>query len=287
MKAGFFMINLNGRSVENDQANISVQNRGLLYGDSVFETIRVINGKIIFWEDHYFRLMASMRIMRMEIPVNFSPEFLEEEILNLIRENNLESSPARIRFTVYRKQGGYYNPETLNIEYVILAEKLPDPFYLLNENLYEVELFKDHYINSGLLSTIKSNNRAVNVLGSIYARENGYQNCLILNENKTVVEALNGNIFLVKENKIKTPPLSEGALNGIVRKQILDILKNVSNLEVEEVAISPFELQKADELFITNVIVGIQPITKYRKKEFGVEVATELLSKLNMKARLS
>ncbi len=281
------MINLNGRSVENDQANISVQNRGLLYGDSVFETIRAIHGKIIFWEDHYFRLMASMRIMRMEIPVNFSPEFLEEEILNLIRENNLESSPARIRFTVYRKQGGYYSPETLNIEYVILAEKLPNPFYLLKEDLYEVELFKDHYINSGLLSTIKSNNRAVNVLGGIYARENGYQNCLILNENKTVVEALNGNIFLVKENKIKTPPLSEGALNGIVRKQILEIIKTIPDLEVEEVAISPFELQKADELFITNVIVGIQPITKYRKKEFGIEVAKELLSKLNMKARLS
>jgi len=281
------MINLNGRSVENDQASISVQNRGLLYGDSVFETIRVINGKITFWEDHYFRLMASMRIMRMEIPVNFSPEFLEEEILNLIRENNLESSPARIRFTVYRKQGGYYSPETLNIEYVVLAEKLPDPFYLLKEGRYEVELFKDHYINSGLLSTIKSNNRAVNVLGSVYARENGYQNCLILNENKTVVEALNGNIFLVKENKIKTPPLSEGALNGIVRKQILEIIKTIPDLEVEEVAISPFELQKADEFFITNVIVGIQPITKYRKKEFRVEVAKELLSKLNMKARLS
>ncbi len=280
------MINLNGRSVEIDQANISVQNRGLLYGDSVFETIRVINGKIIFWEDHYFRLMASMRIMRMEIPINFSPEFLEEEILNLIRENNLEFSPARIRFTVYRKQGGYYSPETLNIEYVILAEKLPDPFYLLKEDFYEVELFKDHYINSGLLSTIKSNNRAVNVLGSIYASENGYQNCLILNENKTVVEALNGNIFLVKENKIKTPPLSEGALNGIVRKQILAILETMPNLEIEEVAISPFELQKADELFITNVIVGIRPITKYRKKEFGVGVAKELLSKLNMKARL-
>lgn len=280
------MINLSGRSVENDQANISVQNRGFTYGDSVFETIRVINGKIIFWEDHYFRLMASMRIMRMEIPINFSPEFLEEEIQNLIKENNLESSPVRIRFTVYRKQGGYYSPETLDIEYVILAEKLPDPFYLLNEDLYEVELFKDHYINSGLLSTIKSNNRAVNVLGSIYARENGYQNCLILNENKSVVEALNGNIFLVKENKIKTPPLSEGALNGIVRKQILSIIKTIPNLEVEEVAISPFELQKADELFITNVIVGIQPITKYRKKEFGVEVAKELLSKLNMKARL-
>ena len=281
------MINVNGRLVENDQANISVQNRGLLYGDSVFETIRLINGKIIFWEDHYFRLMSSMRIMRMEIPVNFSPEFLEEEIRNLIEENNLESSTARIRFTVYRKYGGYYNPETLDIEYVIMAVKLQDSFYLMNEDPYEIELFKDHYINSGLLSTIKSNNRAVNVLGSIYSRENGYKNCLILNEKKSVVEALNGNIFLVKENIVKTPPLSEGALNGIIRKQLLEIIQTIPDLEVEEVAISPFELQKADELFITNVIVGIQSITKYRKKEFGVLVAKELLSKVNMKARLS
>lgn len=281
------MINLNGRLVENDQANVSVQNRGLAYGDSVFETIRAINGKIIFWEDHYFRLMASMRIMRMEIPGNFSPEFLEEEILNLIRENGLESSPARIRFTVYRKQGGYYSPKTLDVEYAIVAEILSDPFYLLNDAPYEVELFKDHYIQSGLLSTIKTNNRAVNVLGSIYARENAYQNCLLLNENKSVVEALNGNIFLVLNNKIKTPPLSEGALNGIVRKQMLSIIKTVPGLEIEEAAISPFELQKADELFITNVIVGVQPVTKYRKRDFGSAVAKELLSKLNMKARLS
>ena len=77
------MININGNLVEDKDATISVFNRGLAYGDSVFETLRVINGKIIFWEDHYFRLMSSMRIMRMEIPSNFSPEFLEEEILQL------------------------------------------------------------------------------------------------------------------------------------------------------------------------------------------------------------
>ncbi len=286
-KRGFFMINLNGSIVENEQATITVFNRGLAYGDSVFETIRVINGKIMFWEDHYFRLMASMRIMRMEIPQNFSPEFLEEEILHLIRKNNLENSPARIKFAVYRKQGGLYQPDTLEIEYFIAAGELKDPFYLLNSDPYEIELFKDHYIASGLLSSIKSNNRAVNVLGSIYAKENQYNNCLLLNENKAVVEALNGNIFLVKDNKVKTPPLAEGALNGIIRKQVISIIKKMMDLEIEEASISPFELQKADELFITNVIVGIQPVTKYRKKEFGAEVAKEILAKLNAKARLT
>ena len=280
------MININGVLVEDRDATISVFNRGLNYGDAVFETLRVIHGKIIFWEDHYFRLMSSMRIMRMEIPGNFSPEFLEEEILKLINENDLDKSPARIRFTVYRKSGGFYTPNTLDIEYIITSEELLDSFYLLNNNPYEVELFKDHYITSGLLSTIKSNNRAVNVLGSIFAKENDYQNCLLINENKQVVEALNGNVFLVSGNKLKTPPLKDGALNGISRKQILSIVATMMDLEIEEASISPFELQKADELFISNVIVGIQPITKYRKKEFGHTVAKEVLSKLNVKARL-
>lgn len=281
------MVNLNGKIVGNETANVSVYNRGLAYGDSVFETIRVINSKIIFWEDHYFRLMASMRIMRMEIPANFSPEFLEQEIQQLIKENKLENSPVRVKFTVLRKQGGYYIPKTLDIDYFITVEELKDSFYLLNSDTYEVELFKDHYINSGLLSTIKSNNKAVNVLGGIYASENGYQNCLLLNENKTVVEALNGNLFLVSDNKVKTPPLTDGALNGIIRKQLISVIKTMQELEIEEAPISPFELQKADELFITNVIVGIQPVTKYRKKEYKMEVAKEILSKLNVKARLT
>lgn len=280
------MININGSLVEDKNATISVFNRGLAYGDSVFETLRVINGKIIFWEDHYFRLMSSMRIMRMEIPSNFSPEFLEEEILALVKSNDLFNDPARIRFTVFRQPGGFYKPNTLDIEYIITSESLSDPFYLLNNQTYEVELFKDYYVTSGLLSTIKSNNRAINVLGSIFAKENDYQNCLLINENKQVVEALNGNIFLVVGNKIKTPPLKDGALNGISRKQILSIVKTMKDLEIEETSISPFELQKADELFISNVIVGIQPISKYRKKEFNYSVAKEILSKLNVKARL-
>ncbi|MDX1542451.1 MAG: aminotransferase class IV [Christiangramia sp.] len=280
------MINLNGKIVKEEEAKISVLNRGFAYGDSVFETIRVVNSKIMFWEDHYFRLMAAMRIMRMEIPSTFSPEFLEKEIKDIIEANELSDSAARIRFAVYRLHGGYYTPATRDIGYILSAEALESPFYLFNEDDYEIELFKDHYVNSGLLSTIKSNNRAVNVLGSIFARENGYDNCLLLNEKKSVVEALNGNIFLVKGNTIKTPPLTDGVLNGIIRKQLINILKKTDDYQLEETSISPFELQKADELFITNVAVGIQPVSKYRKKEFGNATAKELLSKLNVKARL-
>src|SRR5690606_24224349 len=280
------MVNFNGIMLDNQKAFIAIDNRGFNYGDALFETLRFSGGKIYFWEDHYFRLMASMRILRMEIPMNFTMEFLENEILRTIDSPEIKDAPLRVKFIVWRKSGGKYTPVTNEIEYAISYEKLQAPFYKLEETLCEVELFKDHYIASGLLSTLKSNNRLINILGSIFAKENGYQNCLLLNENKQVVEALNGNIFLISGNTIKTPPLSDGCLNGILRKQLFSILKMMPDFTLEETSISPFELQKADEIFSTNVIQGIVPITKYRKKEFDDTVAKLLLPKLNLKARM-
>ena len=121
----------------------------------------------------------------------------------------------------------------------------------------------------------------IHITGSIFADENNLQNCLLLNNDKNIVEALNGNLFMVLENKLITPPLSEGCLNGIIRKQIIQIAKKMENIEVVEEVISPFDLQKADELFITNVVFGVQSVTKYRKKEYNNVVAIELLKKLN------
>lgn len=279
------MINYNGELTQSEETKLHHHNRGLHYGDAVFETLKVSAGKLFFWEDHYFRLMASMRILRMEIPMNFTMEFLEEEIQKTVAASK-KSDAYRVKFLVWRGWGGKYTPDAETVEYLIEVEPLEAPFYTLNTEPYEVELYKDHYVTSGLLSTLKTTNRALNVLGSIYAKENDYENCLLLNENKQVVEGLNGNVFLVKGYKIKTPPLSDGCLNGIVRKQIISILGHMPDYILEETSISPFELQKADELFLTNTIMGIQPITKYRKKEFGHQVAKELLAKLNAKARL-
>tara|TARA_R110000850_G_scaffold150497_1_gene273126 strand:- start:22284 stop:23126 length:843 start_codon:yes stop_codon:yes gene_type:complete len=280
------MINLNGKLVPESQAGISPTNRGLYYGDAVFETLRISSGKILFWEDHYFRLMASMRIMRMEIPMHFTMENLQEEILKTTAHFPV-SQAVKARCTVYRNEGGLYMPSNNSVSFLITCEELEPPFYLHNTDSYEIELFKDHYLNSGLLSTIKSNNKLINVLGSIYARENDYDNCLLLNENKMVVEALNGNIFLVSGTVIKTPPITDGCLRGVIRKQLLNMAKQLPEYTFEETSISPFELQKADEIFITNVVKGIQPVTKYRKKDFKTEVSKNLLTKLNVKIRLT
>jgi branched-chain amino acid aminotransferase len=227
-----------------------------------------------------------MRILRMEIPNTFTLEFLEEQLLKTVASFSDKTDAVRVKILVWRKPGGKYLPTSNEVEFLITGELLDAPFYTLNESVYEVELFKDHFVTSGLLSTIKSNNKIVNVLGSIYANENDYQNCLLLNESKMVVEALNGNIFLVKGSLIKTPSLADGCLNGILRKQLISICKQLPEYTLEEASVSPFELQKADEIFITNVISGIQPITKYRKKEYSNRVAKELLAKINVKARL-
>lgn len=281
------MINFDGKLLAKEVNFLNQENRGLRYGDSLFETIRVVNGKVFFWEEHYLRLMASMRILRMEIPMNFTMEYLEDQIVKTIKVNNLEMQPVRVRMTVFRKNGGLYTPDTNTVSFLIEVKALHSPFYILETAAYEVELFKDFYVNPDMLSSLKTNNKILNVVGSIFAKENKYQNCLLLNTNKSVVEALNGNLFLIKGNVIKTPPISDGCLNGIIRNKLMAILTKIEDYTLSEESISPFELQKADELFITNTIVGIQPITKYRKKDYGNTVSKNLLGKLNASARLS
>lgn len=278
------MINYNGSLVEDSGIAVH-QNRGFLYGDAVFETIKVLDNKVLFLEDHYFRLMASMRIVRMEIPMSFTMEYLEAQILLLV--NQLEKNTSfRVRFSVFRQPGGFYLPKTYAVEFIITAEPLENALYSFENSPYEVELFKDFMVTKQLLSTIKSNNKLVQITGSIFAYENDYENCLLMNDEKNVVEALQSNLFLLSGNRLSTPPVSDGCLNGVMRKQILAIARKIEGLEVFEESISPFDLQKADELFLTNVIKGIQPITKYRKKEYKSELASELLKKLNAQIRL-
>ena len=268
------MINFNGILQDSD-TNLLDQNRGFLYGDGVFETLKIVGGKILFFEDHYFRLMAAMRIVRMEIPMNFTLEYLEEQVLSLVEKNKIEQS-ARARITVYRNNGGFYLPTNNTVSFLIQTSAIENPVYSISEKEYEVDLYKDFYIPKQLLSTLKTTNKMIHVTGSIYAKENDLDNCILLNDSKNVEEALQGNLFMRMGNTLITPPISEGCLNGIMRKQILSFAKKETNLEVVEQVISPFDLQKADELFVTNVIRGIQPITKYRKKEFEKDTAKVL-----------
>jgi len=274
------MININGE-LHTSETQLSVLNRSFLYGDGVFETLKIVNNKILFFEDHYFRLMASLRIVRMEIPMKFTMEYLESEVLTLVNALKIQSS-SRVRITVFRNEGGFYAPKNNSVSFVITAQPREFSMYAIEDKNYEVDLYKDFMVAKQLLSTLKTTNKIIHVTASVFAKENALENCLLVNTDKNVIEATNGNLFMLTGNKLITPPISEGCLNGVMRKQILALAKKHENIEVVEEPISPFELQKADELFITNVISGIQPITKYRKKDFTTIFSKKLLISLNV-----
>ena len=271
------MINFNGTLESPENFTFTINNRAFKYGDGIFETVKVLNNNLVFWEDHYFRLMSSMRMLRMKIPMSFTLEFLEAEILKTIKSQEASSS-FRVRLSVYRQDGGLYTPTTNNIDYLIEVS----PLNIQEKTTYTVDLFKDFHNYSGLLSTVKTNNRMLNTLASVFASENDLDNAILLNEKKGVVEATNGNIFIVKGNTIKTPALTEGCIKGITRGKIIEIITKNVDFEVEETSISPFEIQKADEVFITNAITGIQIVTNYRKKVFSRVVGDKLSNSLRI-----
>src|SRR5690606_37219100 len=163
------MINHDGELIPDHSPVLTHDNRGLKYGDALFETLRSVGGTLFFWEDHYFRLMASMRILRMEIPMAFTRDHLAAETKRTVGGDGLEKA-ARIRLTVFRKDGGLYGPTTNDVSYLIVATPLESPFYLLGDGPYEVELFKDFFIGLDMLSNLKSNNKVLHVLASVYAQ---------------------------------------------------------------------------------------------------------------------
>ena len=257
------MINQNGSLKSREDFNLSLDNRAFKYGDGIFDTLKFEDGALCFLEDHYFRLMSSMRMLRMRIPMDFTLDYYEKQISLTLEANDLHHK-GRVRVNVFRQDGGLYAPLSNEINFIIEVTALP---IFSNESI-EIELFKDFPIASGLLSTIKTNNRMVNILGSIYAKENGYQNCILINEKKELAEALNANIFLVRGNEIITPALETGCINGIIRKKLIELLKKDQNFVVKELSISPFDLLKVDEVFLTNSINEIQSVDRYRKKKY-------------------
>ncbi len=275
------MINFNGEIISKNEFHLSSKNRAFKYGDAIFDTLKFSQDKFYFIEDHYFRLMSSMRMLRMSIPMNFTLKYYEDEILKTIKKNTFIDE-ARIRVSVFRKEGGLYKPNSLEVDFVIEVNSINKTV----NTSYKIELFKDFPVYSGLLSTIKTNNRMVNILSSIYASENNYDNCVLINEKKNIVEANNANIFLIKGKQIITPALTEGCINGIIRNKIIELLTNNDDYILLEASISPFELLKADEVFLTNSVFEIKSVTKYRKKTF-LSVKTAEIRKLFMKRYLN
>ncbi len=272
------MLNYNGNFI--DQTNLSFSNRAFLYGDSVFETIKVVKNKVLFWEEHYLRLMSSMRILKIEIPNEFTPDYLESQIKTTISSIS-KTFTGRVRLTVFREGEGLYLPKSNQASFVINSFQNEVFSFETKFKTYKVDIYKDYLIQSNLLSNLKTSNRLINVIGSIYAQENELDNCILLNENKLVTEFLNGNIFLVKDNVVKTPPINSGCLNGVMRNKIIELINKIPLLEIFEKDFSAYEIISSHEVWVSNSISGIIPVSQYRNKQFGNSIAKKVLDFLN------
>lgn len=253
-------INVGGLIVNQEDSTIKITNRAFSHGDAVKEVLRLVNGEIIDWEDHYFNLMASMRIYRMNIPLSFTPEFFQEQINLVVKANQFNN--GKITFFTYRND----NADLLksSIDYLVSIEKSENSWEFIAGDL-EVDVYKDFTVNTSFYSLVNAQHPE-EYIAEIYRLENEYADLVLLNSEKRMARTLKGSIFVLKDNVLRTPKSSEGVITSALRNNFIKVLSKEDNFKVEEVEIFPFEIQKADEVFVLIDGVGIQSISQNRKK---------------------
>jgi branched-chain amino acid aminotransferase len=272
------MVNINGQIYANDDAFISIFNTSLVSGDLIFENIIVTRNKVLFYEDHYFNLLSSMRILKIKIPMSFTPEFLEKQLLSLYAKSGFVDDNILMRILICNNVASKVNPTT--VKYYIYDVRQIN-YSTSNFEKYTLDVFKDYFKNTGLLSNLTTNNQLIKRIGLRYCEENDFNDCVILNNFKTISETLKGNIFMVMNDKIITPPLKDGSNNNVIRTKIIELINNdIEGFDVIEKSLSVFDIQKSDELFISNINFGIQPVRKFRKKVFTDEITSLIMNKL-------
>jgi branched-chain amino acid aminotransferase len=274
------MVNINGEIYPNDDAFISIFNTSLISGDLIFENLIVSSNKVLFYEEHYFNLLSSMRILKIKIPMSFTPEFLEEQLLSLYIKSGFVNEKILMRILICNNVATNINPTSVNY-YIYDAHKID--YSINNFEKYTLDVFKDYFKNTGLLSNLTTNNQLIQRIGLRYCEENDFNDCVILNNSKIISETLNGNIFMIMNDKVLTPSLKDGSNNNVIRSKIIELVNNdIEGYEIIEQPLSVFDIQKSDELFISNINFGIQPVSKFRKKVFTDKITSLIKNKFTL-----
>jgi len=278
-------VNFNGKISSSNEPVLLSDNRAFRYGDSLFETIRVANGKVLFLNDHVDRLKRGMSYLQMNIPEQFSEGFFGQHIIDLALKNKL-ASDARIRLTVYRNSGGFYSPTNNDVSYLLEMESLDFEGFVLNQKGFSIDVFSDIKKMQHPISSIKSGNALVYIMAGLHKLKHQLDDCILLNDKGNIVESISSNVFAVKNGVLYTPPVNEGCLDGVMRKQIIKIAQE-NRMAVYEISILQNVLLSADELFLTNAIQGIRWIMSYKVKRYFNNTAKLLTDKLNEKVNAS
>ena len=274
-------VNNNGVLIPAETYSIRSGNRAYLYGDGLFESIRVVNGKPTNLENHIVRLHEGMKALRIHLAADFNLDFFKKEIQELCRQNGIERG-GRVRLSVDRRTGGYYMPSDNQADYFIEAQSLPNNRFNLNERGLKVDQFKEMKNQINRLSTFKTKNGLLYIMAKLRARELGLDDLLIQNDRMGIIEGGSANLFIVSNGVLYTPGLDSGCLGGTMRMQIINIALSY-NIKVYECNISPQNLLVADEVFMTNAIEGIIWVASYRTKQYSNYLAKSLIERLNEK----
>ncbi|MCE3260127.1 MAG: 4-amino-4-deoxychorismate lyase [Bacteroidetes bacterium] len=269
---------LNGHLISVYEPSVAFNNRAFRYGDSLFESIRLCNNRLMFLRDHITRLKLGMTVMRMNLPAEFIYENIQELIIQLLK-HNVHAPHARIRLTVFRAEGGYYTPESNDISFLIESEELPG-FYELNQKGLWVDIYGDIKKSVNKLSNLKTGNALLYVMAGLAKQSMKLDECFIINENGAICESISSNIFAVKNGTIYTAPLTEGCIAGIMRKQIISIA-NQNKILTFESPLTVNTLMNADEVFLTNAIQGIQWVGQFKQRFYTNKMAQFFTDKLN------
>lgn len=262
----------NGKYIPAGDPIFTADNRSFRYGDGCFETLKVYQGHVLLGDLHFERLLASLNLLHFDIPAHFTKAYFITQILDLCHKNNV-SDMARVRFAVFRSDGGLYDPINNLPNFVIQTWELSSTVLELNENGLILDVFPDAKKTCDKFSSIKSNNCLPYVMAAMYARQHRLNEVVLLNQYGRIADSTIANVFIVHHKVIYTPPLSEGGVCGVMRKHLM---KTELPFKIEEKPLTIEDLENADEIFLTNAIQGIRWVGLFRDSSYGNATAAIL-----------
>lgn len=272
-------ININGEILASGEANVSVGNRAFKYGDGLFESMRMMNGRLMFADLHAERMRAGMDTLQVEGGDVVTQGFLEDKVRQLAIRNNIQNN-ARVRITVFRDAEGLYSPSGNNMGYVIEMSRTDQPDYAANYKGLIAQVYEDITKPINLLSNLKTCNSLLYVMAGIFRKRNSLDEVFILNQKGFLCEGMSTNLFILYQQNLYTPALEEGCIAGVMRSVVIRLAEE-NGIQVVEAQINPDILNEADEVFVTNATNGIQWIMGFNGKRYFNKLSNELLGYLN------
>ncbi len=268
-------INLNGRVINSEEKLVGKDHRGLKYGDGLFESIRMLNGKMPFLSDHLRRLNRGMKFLKINQPKHFNTAFFRKEIKRI---SGLKKN-ARIRLSVFRASGGLYTPNDNTPLYLIECQSLNDHHWKWFKKGLKVKICPTIQLPITPWSGFKTSNSLPYILAGLWKKEAGLDDCILLNQQGFVAEASSSNLFYFKNKVLYTPTDQSGAILGVMRKQVIKLAKK-NGIKLIKKDILPTELMTADEVFLTNAVQGIRWVKKLEKVQLKNNDTFDLFEKI-------